>query len=137
MSKNQFEISLESEAFEEFKSQFDDIMQAVLMEMTLKGADDARISVAMDVHIEQGLSESGEVIQIPTFRHNINSNVSIKNSAKGSLCGDYALKLDEKTGRYMLVYSNDGQLGLFGDEDGRFVDYPEEDSYEYDPPEAS
>lgn len=138
MSKVQMEISLESEAFEEFKYQFDEILQATILNMTLKGASDGRISVGMDVHIDEVPNANGEMILVPTFRHNINSVLQIKNTAKGSLVGDYVLTLDKKTGRYVMTFNDDGQVGLFSDGNGQYVDYPTEyDDYDYEPVEAS
>ena len=78
------------------------------------------------------------MILVPTFRHNINSVLQIKNTAKGSLVGDYVLTLDKKTGRYVMTFNDDGQVGLFSDGNGQYVDYPTEyDDYDYEPVEAS
>lgn len=133
MSNTKMDISMTGEAFDEFKSQFDDILQATLINMTQKGVEDAKISVTFDVHIDNQVALNGEVVMLPTFRHNINSSMQVKYSAKGALCGDYRMLFDEKAGRYVMYYNDNGQIGMFDDGNGRYVDYPrEDDDYEYE-----
>lgn len=132
MSNAKMDISMNGEAFDEFKSQFDDILQATLINMTQKNVEDAKISVTFDVHVDNQVTLNGEVVMLPSFRHNINSSMQVKYSAKGALCGDYRMQFDEKSGRYVMYYNDDGQIGMFDDGNGRFVDYPSEDDYKYE-----
>lgn len=127
MCNNDMNLSLNSDTFSMLKEQFDGVLARTVGNMQMKGADDATITLKLQVslskenrHTEDGMIEA----TIPKFKHDISSVMQVKDKASGELVGDYQLVWDEDTQKYVMRKINDGQFDMFDDDEpcGKFVD---------------
>lgn len=134
MSKQDLVLSLNEETFSTLKKDFDTILNRTLGNMEMKGATDAVITLKLTVGLDERSFSVGEGIQKykkPTFKHEINSVMQIKDKMTGQLSGEYAMVWDEDEKRFVLRHFDGNQTSMF-DEDyeiveepmGRFADMP-------------
>ena len=135
MSKQDLVLSLNEETFAALKKDFDTILNRTLGNMEMKGATDATITLKLTVGLDERSFSAGEGIQKykkPTFKHEINSVMQIKDKMTGQLSGEYAMVWDEEEKRFVLRHFDGNQTSIFDadyetvDEPvGRFVDMPD------------
>lgn len=121
MCKEDKYISLECDTFEALKEDFDKIMNDTLGNMEMKGAEDAVVTIKINVSLEKTQVRDNENdcfrdITKPTFDHSVSSVLQIKSKRSGSLTGDEML-FDVSSNKYYIGKINDGQTS-FMDEDG-------------------
>lgn len=121
MCKDDKYISLECDTFEALKEDFDKIMNDTLGNMEMKGAEDAVVTIKINVSLEKTQVRDNENdcfrdITKPTFDHSVSSVLQIKSKRSGSLTGDEML-FDVSSNKYYIGKINDGQTS-FMDEDG-------------------
>ena len=135
MSKQDLVLSLNEETFSTLKKDFDTILNRTLGNMEMKGATDAVITLKLTVGLDERSFSVGEGIQKykkPTFKHEINSVMQIKDKMTGQLSGEYAMVWDEDEKRFVLRHFDGNQTSIFDsdyetvDEEpmGRFTDLP-------------
>lgn len=135
MSKQDLVLSLNEETFSALKKDFDTILNRTLGNMEMKGATDAVITLKLTVGLDERSFSVGEGIQKykkPTFKHEINSVMQIKDKMTGQLSGEYAMVWDEGEKRFVLRHFDGNQTSIFDsdyetvDEEpmGRFTDLP-------------
>lgn len=113
-----FDLDLNSDAFNAFKSDFNTMLKAILSGMEKNEAENGEISVTMKINLEErevvdrGYARS---TMVPSFSHKVVSKMQFKNEKKGALSGNFELRFDESTGKYQLVAIDDEQMSLFDD----------------------
>lgn len=113
-----FDLDLNSEAFNAFKTDFNTMLKGILSEMEKNESDSGEISVTMKIGLEEReIVDRGytRTAMVPSFSHKVVSKMQFKNEKKGSLTGNFVLKFDSKTGKYYLEEVNDGQTTFFDD----------------------
>ena len=161
MCTNDLDLSLNGNTFASLKSDFDEILERTLGNMTMKGADEATITIKLGVSLSKTTVPSMGAfrdVTKPTFKHDISSVMQVKDKMSGQLAGNMELVWDDDIKQYVLRPIDDGQTSLFDEdadqepdyedltmdgqdkflqEGGRLLEAPkdEEDDYDYDPPE--
>lgn len=113
-----FDLDLNSDAFNAFKSDFNTMLKAILSGMEKNEAENGEITVTMKVQLEEReIVDRGyaRVTKVPSFSHKVVSKMQFKTEKKGALSGNFELRFDEVTGKYQLVAIDDGQMSLFDD----------------------
>ncbi len=118
-------LSLNGDTFETMKNDFDTILARTIGNMTMKGADDATITLKLSVSLEKSSIGSADGVlrdvTKPTFKHDISSVMQVKDKMTGQFKGEYGMIWDEEEERWVLRKIDNGQMNLFDEEDG-FVD---------------
>lgn len=133
MKPSELTLSLDSDTFEMMKTQLSDMIQATLMNMELKKAPDASITMKLSIHLEKAKKAIGDNlldVVIPSFKHDISSVMQVKQKTNGELTGDYVLVFDMEKGEYVMQENDDGQISFYEAEDepsGIFTDYDYEE----------
>lgn len=125
MSK--MELSLDSEAFNGFKSDFRQLLNSTLNTMQQKDVVTASITAKFEISLQPcanpnlGAPDSvGErEIIMPMFKHKVTASMHLKAEKAGFLGGsDYELLWDRVSGNYVMVPIADNQSSLFDDNYG-------------------
>ena len=134
-----YKVSIYDEAFDELKSDFDEILSRTLDNMKGKGADAATITLKLSISTEDttwfGKNGGAEQVTVPTFKHDISSVMQVKDKLSGMMPGEMALVHNDETGEWTLRPYDDGQLSIYDGKDLLDVLAPVEDEYEYEAPE--
>lgn len=122
MSK--MELSLDSEAFNGFKSDFRQLLNSTLNTMQQKDVETASITAKFEISLQTCANpnlgdpdsvEEREII-MPMFKHKVTASMHLKAEKAGFLGGsDYELLLDRVSGNYVMVPIADNQSSLFDD----------------------
>lgn len=127
MDKNNvLTLTMESEAFNGLKTDFNQVLRRTLTNMERKESEQAELTVKLKISLEKDTApdfrevkgKAERDIVRPTFTHKISSVMQIKCEKSGVLSGDYELVWDEERGDYIMRPIDDGQLSLF-DENGK------------------
>lgn len=135
-NKNDLILSLNEDTFSSLKKDFDTILNRTIGNMEMKGATDATITMKLTVSLDKRSMTVGDTVQEfkkPTFKHEINSVMQIKDKATGQLGGEYAMVWDSEEERFVLRQFTGGQTSMFDDdyesveeEWGTFADMPDD-----------
>lgn len=112
MANNTVELSVDGEAFDIFRGDYDRAMQRLVKKMMEKGITVGDMSAKTRITLER----DGDSIK-PKFEHKIGSALQIKSEASSEYMGDVEIVEDEETGKIILRPREDPQLTLFNDED--------------------
>lgn len=119
-------LSMNGDTFRDLKRDFDTILNRTIGNMTMKGAEDATITLKLDLSLEKGSVRVGNGIQevtIPSFKHTISSVMQVKDKMTGQFSGEYGMVWDDKEQRWVLRKIDNGQMDLFDfGADGDVVD---------------
>lgn len=127
MDKNNvLTLTMESEAFNGLKTDFNQVLRRTLTNMERKESEQAELTVKLKISLEKDTAPDFREVRHraerdivrPTFTHKISSVMQIKCEKSGVLSGDYELVWDEEIGDYIMRPIDDGQLSLF-DENGK------------------
>lgn len=127
MDKNNvLTLTMESEAFNGLKTDFNQVLRRTLTNMERKESEQAELTVKLKISLEKDTAPDFREVKYraerdivrPTFTHKISSVMQIKCEKSGVLSGDYELVWDEEIGDYIMRPIDDGQLSLF-DENGK------------------
>lgn len=120
-------LTLEGDAFNALKADFNMVLRKTLANMQHKGADNAELKVSVKISlsqenaIDQGANDDREV-NVPKFDHKVSSVMQLKAEKSGSLGGvGWELMWDKDLGQYVIVKIKDAQRSLFDEEDGEDV----------------
>lgn len=119
MCANDLDLSLNGETFASLKSDFDAILERTLGNMTMKGADEATITIKLGVSLTKTTVPSGGALRDvtkPTFKHDISSVMQVKDKMSGQLSGNMELVWDADLQQYVLRPIDDGQTSMFDQE---------------------
>ena len=120
MNENVLVLTLDSNAFEKMKGDFNKILKRTLGNMQTKGSDEATLTLKLNISLtEQDVPDydspnpaAMKTIQNPRFDHKISSVMQIKNQESGTLNGDYELVWDDSIQDYVMKPINDGQMSF-------------------------
>lgn len=119
MSKaNEMILSLNEDTFSALKKDFDDVLNRTIGNMQMKGASDATITLKLDIAITKGIVNIDGVnrdYNKPSFKHQVNSVLQIKDKATGQLAGEMVLEWDDDAEKFVLRRVDDGQTSIFDD----------------------
>lgn len=122
---NDMILSLNGDTFQSLKKDFDTIMARTIGNMTMKGADEATITLKLSVSLEKSSVDGADGIQDvtkPTFKHDISSVMQVKDKMTGQFKGEYGMIWDDKEGHWVLRKIDNGQMNLFDDDGNRIID---------------
>ena len=122
MSKDMI-LSLNGDTFQTLKDDFDTILARTIGNMTMKGADEATITLKLSVSLEKssvGTVSGIQDVTKPSFKHDISSVMQVKDKMTGQFKGEYGMIWDENEGCWVLRKIDNGQMDMF-DEDCNFV----------------
>lgn len=123
MSKDMI-LSLNGDTFQTLKNDFDTILARTIGNMTMKGADEATITLKLSVSLEKssvGTVSGVQDVTKPSFKHDISSVMQVKDKMTGQFKGEYGMIWDEDEERWVLRKIDNGQMNLFDDE-GQVID---------------
>lgn len=124
MSKDMI-LSLNADTFQSLKNDFDTILNRTIGNMTMKGADEATITLKLSVGLEKRSVDTMNGIQDvtkPTFKHDISSVMQVKDKMTGQFKGEYGMIWDEDEERWVLRKIDNGQMNLFDDDGNQIID---------------
>ena len=123
MSKDMI-LSLNGDTFQTLKNDFDTILARTIGNMTMKGADEATITLKLSISLEKSsidTTNGAQDVTKPTFKHDISSVMQVKDKMTGQFNGEYGMVWDDEEERWVLRKIDNGQMNLF-DEDGGVID---------------
>ncbi len=118
-------LTLDSEAFNAFKSDFHMLLNSTIATMQQKEVEDASITVKFDIQLQPVAnpnvnapgSESERDITMPLFKHKVTAAMKIKSEKSGYVGGpDYELVWDKENHAWaMMPVQDGGQASIFDD----------------------
>lgn len=122
---NVLALTMESEAFNGLKTDFNQVLRRTLTNMERKESEQAELTVKLKISLEKDTAPDFREVKYraerdivrPTFTHKISSVMQIKCEKSGVLSGDYELIWDEESGDYIMRPIDNGQLSIFDEDD--------------------
>lgn len=120
MEIKKYPLTLDAETFNAFKTDFDQILQALINEMERREEEDAviNIKIGVSLHPDQerdfetnGYDGMKDIIK-PTFKHDITSVMNVKQKKSGILGGNMKMVWDKDLRRYVLQNIDNGQISF-------------------------
>ena len=118
-------LSISSEAFEEFRRDFDAMIQNTIYTMEQKDSKEAEIAVKFSImteldavpDVEAKYPNAKRDVKNPYISHKITSKLTLKSEKSGTVGGsDMELVFDKHLCQYVLRSLDDGQTSMFDDE---------------------
>lgn len=124
MSKG-FALSLDSEAFNGYKQDFNLILKDTIETMQKKGVDKATLTAKFEINLIPGINRhatgpGGEALYFtaPVIKHKVTANMKLQSEAAGTLGGtDWALVWDEEADDFIMVPVTE-QASMFDEDFG-------------------
>jgi len=143
MNKKEYRLSLDSEAFNGLKTDFNQMLRRTLSTMIQKEGEKAELKISLKINLTQGFApdleehrhEAEREVIIPKFEHKVTTVMSYKDEKSGILGGaEYELVWDKDKSDYVMRPIKDAQLTLFdeSDESDELEDNLDDDSEEYE-----
>jgi len=144
MSKKAYEITLESDAFNAMKSDFNQLLRKTLSTMLQKEGEKAELKLSLKITLTQGETRDFEEVRyeaqreviLPKFEHKISTVMQYKDELSGFVGGaEYELVWDKQKREYVMRPIKDGQMDIFEynhqpDEGYDYSDYEENSELE-------
>lgn len=133
MSKKEYALTLDSDAFNSLKTDFNQILRRTLSTMLQKEGEKAELKMSLKITLTEGTApdlderkyEAERGVIIPKFEHKISSVMQYKDEKSGFVGGaEYELVWDKEKSDYVMRPIKDAQITLF--------DGPEDLNYEYE-----
>ena len=130
-NNKKYPLSLNGDTFNAFKSDFDQMLRKLLLEMEKWDSEEATINMKMVVTLSKdqerdfacnGYDGMKDIIK-PSFKHEIGTVLQVKDKKSGSLGGNMKMVWDRENGVYVMQDIDNGQTTLF-DESGDPVEQP-------------
>lgn len=109
-------LSLNGDTFYALKKDFDDVLNRTIGNMQVKGASDAKVTLALSISIAKGFVNINGInrdYNKPSFKHEVSSVLQIKDKATGQLTGEYVMVWDDDEEKFILQQVQDGQTSIF------------------------
>lgn len=120
MSKISSVLTIEADAFNVLRNDFNQILRMTLNNMIQKDGEKAEIKMNLKITLAQGFAPDPEEddmerqILIPKFEHKVSSVMQYKEEKSGILGGaEYELFWDKDKKEYVMRPIKDAQLSLF------------------------
>lgn len=124
MSNKASMLTLESDAFNLLRSDFNQILRLTLNNMIRKEGEKAEVKISLKIALAQGFAPDPEEedterqVIIPKFEHKVSSVMQYKEEKSGILGGaEYELVWDKNKREYVMRPIKDAQISLFEDTD--------------------
>jgi len=133
MDKKAYELTLESDAFNALKSDFNMLLRKTLSTMIQKEGEKAELKLSLKISLTQGESrdldevryEAQREVILPKFEHKISTVMQYKDEKSGFVGGaEYELVWDKVKGSYVMRPIKNNQMDLF--------EYSDQSGYEYE-----
>lgn len=116
-------LSINDNAFEKMKLDFDIVLQEVISVMQEKSVSESEVTLKLKITLCEQYAPDHEnsgdnalrLVVSPKFEYKISSVVQLKSSLGGTTPGNYELMWDEVDRSYKLVFVDDGQTSMFDD----------------------
>lgn len=109
---NGLALSLEAGTFQDFKDDFQSILDDTISKMLNNGELEGTVSMKLKISLRDRVNELGEPYKEPCITHEITGAVQQKQTAKGTLGGEYALEYSEAMQSYVLRPADVAQTKL-------------------------
>ena len=125
---NEKVISIKNDTFDSLKEDFDTILQRTMDNMTMRGAEDAVITIKLAIAIEkenvrdyQLSNDTQDItreVKIPTFKHDISSVMTVKEKKSG-IMSDASLEMvyDGDEMKWVVRKIDDGQMSMYDEQE--------------------
>ena len=119
--EKKYALTLDSDAFNAFKSDFKTILNSTLNTMQQKDVEEAAISAKFEIRLEDGLAPDLDItgyhadreIIVPQFKHKIVATMQLKNEKSGYLNGSgYELVWDKDSGAWIMRNVDNRQMSF-------------------------
>lgn len=133
MNKKEYALTLDSDAFNALKSDFNQILRSTLNNMLQKEGEKAEVKIALKITLTEGMApdlqevkyEAEREIIIPKFEHKVSSVMQYKDEKSGITGGaEYELVWDKDAVAYVMRPIKNAQMDLF--------EYSDQNDYEYE-----
>lgn len=125
---NEKVISIKNDTFDSLKEDLDTILQRTMDNMTMRGAEDAVITIKLAIAIEkenvrdyQLSNDTQDItreVKIPTFKHDISSVMTVKEKKSG-IMSDASLEMvyDGDEMKWVVRKIDDGQMSMYDEQE--------------------
>lgn len=133
MNRKEYALTLDSDAFNALKSDFNQILRSTLNNMLQKEGEKAEVKIALKITLTEGMApdlqevrhEAEREIIIPKFEHKVSSVMQYKDEKSGITGGaEYELVWDKDAMAYVMRPIKNAQMDLF--------EYSDQNDYEYE-----
>lgn len=133
MNRKEYALTLDSDAFNALKSDFNQILRSTLNNMLQKEGEKAEVKIALKITLTEGMApdlqevkyEAEREIIIPKFEHKVSSVMQYKDEKSGITGGaEYELVWDKDAVAYVMRPIKNAQMDLF--------EYSDQNDYEYE-----
>jgi len=122
---NDHPLTLNSDAFNALKNDFNQMLRATLSSMEQKEAEEGTITVKLGISLLKDhvpdptivTYEAEREIIRPKFDHKVTATIQYKSEKTGTLSGDYELVWDRAISEWVMRPITNGQMNLFEDGD--------------------
>lgn len=119
MPKKVYPLTLESDAFNALKRDFDSLLERTLSTMRQKDGERAELKLSLKITLMEGFVDANEEgsmreVVMPKFEHKVSSVIQYKDELSGILGGsEFELAWDEAADTWAIRPIDDKQLSLF------------------------
>ncbi len=119
MPKKVYPLTLESDAFNALKKDFDSLLERTLSTMRQKEGERAELKVSLKITLTEAFIDAEEQgsqreVVMPKFEHKINTVIQYKDELSGILGGsEYELAWDSVNETWSIKPIDDKQMNLF------------------------
>ena len=99
---NGMEVSLESNAFCDFKQCFQNVVTDTIQKMLKNEESEGTVTAKIKISLCNQVNDLGVPYKEPLFSHEVTGAVQQKQTLKGALGGDYSLEFDVQRNAFVL-----------------------------------
>lgn len=132
MSKKDYALTLDSDAFNALKSDFNQILRSTLNNMIQKEGEKSEVKISLKITLTEGVApdleeskyEAEREVIIPKFEHKVSSVMQYKDEKSGFVGGaEYELVWDKDKCDYVMRPIKSNQIDLFECSDQNDYEY--------------
>lgn len=109
---NGLALSLEADTFQDFKADFQSVLDDTIGKMLKNGEPEGALSIKLRTNLRDRVNELGVPYKEPYITHEVTGAVQQKQTARGALCGEYSLEYSETMQGYVLRPADVAQTRL-------------------------
>lgn len=122
MNKKEYTLTLDSDAFNSLKSDFNQILRSTLNNMIQKEGEKAEVKISLKITLTQSTApdleehryEAEREVIVPKFEHKVTSVMQYKDEKSGITGGaEYELVWDKDAMAYVMRPIKNAQMDLF------------------------
>lgn len=109
-----WDISLDGDTFEAFKSDFNHMVESTINTMQQKGVGKAVITAKMEIEFPEGISSEDNFVLFPMFKHKVSAQMQFKDERSGFFGGaNYKLVWNPRARQWEMRDIDEDQETLF------------------------